>query len=436
MKSLADQAAPLSSAADLAGVQAAMKSLADQAAPLSRAANFAGVQRTLKAIAEQTEGFGALDRMAEISPILETLRSYSGNLSAARALGYRPLKEAAQKPSFVYSREMTSHASYFEQWEMEVDSFDEFLTAVNRLCRMHPGFTFLWRGQADADWPLQSSLFRAIWNAKGVQSPGHSRRTAEPFPTEDDMVRAEADILAFVREYWRFEDLGALSTFARLQHFGAPTRLLDVSRNPLIAAWFATAKEEETEERDCRIFALATGTLPGSELQKATQDTSSRVDSADAASPMPFWHTLHNDKLRAEYEWGTGRVRRFWIPPHYESRIAAQNAGFILDGVPLASPDLDRQFHKRGTETPWTYGDRLASASITTRFSRPNQPVGRRIATALPPSFTFRISARAKQEIRKSLSDHFSYNFASIYPDIQGAAMAMGGRLREIFSDS
>ncbi|MDR6989643.1 hypothetical protein J2Y66_004160 [Paenarthrobacter nitroguajacolicus] len=417
-------------------MNASLKTFADQMATINNSANYAGVNAALKAFAEQAGGLNNFVKSSNVGPVMEALRLYSGNLTATRALGYRPLKEAAARPAPVYSKEMTSHASYFEQWELELDSFDELLGAVTRLCTLHPDFTFLWRGQADADWPLQSSLFRALWKAKGVRSPSQSRRTSEPFPTENDMVKAETEILASVREDWRFEDLGAMSTFARLQHFGAPTRLLDVSRNPLIAAWFATAQTEETEERDCRLFALATGTLPSSELEKSRQKLSSRVDSADAASPVPFWHTLQDDQMRSEYEWGTGRVRRFWIPPLYESRISAQNAGFILDGVPLPSPDLDQHFHKKGTGTPWTYGDRLASASITTRFSRPSQPVGKRIGTALPPSFTFRISARAKQDIRKVLNDHFSYNYASIYPDIQGAAMAIGSRIKEMFSTS
>ncbi|MEZ2391753.1 FRG domain-containing protein [bacterium RCC_150] len=435
IKAMAQQAAGVNNLANNPGVAATVKAMAQQAAGVNNLANNPGVAATLKAISQQAAGVNNLANNPGFAQVLETLRLQSGNLSAARALGYKPLKGTDAKAATVYSREMTSHSAYFEQWELELDSFEDFLGAVTRLSELHPEFTFLWRGQRDASWPLHSSLFRALWKAKGVRSPGENHRSSEPFPTEEDMVRAEASILAFVRQDWRFEDLGAMSTFARLQHFGAPTRLLDVSRNPLIAAWFATEESAETEDNDCRIFALATGTLPGTDLEMSTQALSSRVDSTEAASPDPFWQLLENDKVRAEYEWGTGRVRRFWIPPLYESRIAAQNAGFVLDGVPLSSPDLDQHFHRTGDQIPWTYGDRIASASITARFSKPNRRVGQRIATALPPSFTFRVSARAKQEIRKVLNDRFSYNYATIYPDIQGAAIAISARLRELFKD-
>jgi FRG domain len=394
-----------------------------------------GLTAAMNAFSQHVAGLNSLTGNPGLTQVLETLRLQSGNLSAARALGYRPLRGTDAKAATVYSNDMTSYSTYFEEWELELDSFDDFLRAVTRLSELHPEFTFLWRGQRDANWPLHSSLFRAIWKAKGVRSPDESHRSSEPFPTEEEMVSAEASILAFVRQDWRFEDLGAMSTFAKLQHFGAPTRLLDVSRNPLIAAWFATEQSEETEGKDCRIFALATGTLPTNDVEKTKQTLSSRVDSTEAAQPDPFWQFLENEKVRAEHEWGTGRVRRFWIPPLYESRIAAQNAGFVLDGVPLASPDLDQHFHRTGDRVPWTYADRLASASITTRFSKPSRRVGERIATALPPSFTFRISARAKQEIRRVLNDRFSYNYATIYPDIQGAARAMSSRLRELFKD-
>jgi hypothetical protein len=371
----------------------------------------------------------------ETSRVFEVAREGYNTLSAVRSLRYPSLKNLDGEETTAYSPEMTRSTTYFEQSELEVNSFDEFQRESSKLMDNHSEFNFLWRGQRDADWALHSSLFRELWRIKGVQAPDEAHRSEEPFPTEADMVDAELKILQFVREQWRFDDAGAMTIFARLQHFGAPTRLLDVSRNPLIAAWFATEMNEQTEAKDCRIFALATSTLPEDSEERSRQVESTRIDSSDANHHLPFWHALENNEVRAEKQWGTGRLRRYWIPPLYESRISAQNAGFILDGVPLSSPDLDKFFHKPNSQEPWKLADRLASGSISARFSRPGRPVGGRLARQLPPSFTFRITAKAKLEIRRILEARYSYSQATIYPDIQGAAQAISGNLSTLLKD-
>jgi hypothetical protein len=172
--------------------------------------------------------------------------------------------------------------------------------------------------------------------------------------------------------------------------------------------------------------------MPDDDTERDRQDQGSKIGRHDAGQALPFWHALESDQIRQDNQWGTGRLRRFWVPPLYESRISAQNAAFILDGVPLDSPDLDKHFLKPGGKEPWKITDRLASGSISVRFSRPGRPVGRRLAKQLPPSFTIRITAKAKREIREVLNARYSYNRATIYPDIQGAAEAIRTDLKDL----
>lgn len=369
------------------------------------------------------------------------LSSISKNLAAGAALNYPSYKTTSVKSRTAYSPDMNGPGDYFQPWEGVIGSFAELQEAVARISQHHPGTTFLWRGQQGAEWPLHSSLFRQAWKAKGVRDPSQTHRESEPFPTDQDMNEAEGRILSYIRDHWGFEDASALSTFARLQHFGAPTRFLDVSRNPLIAAWFATEKHSNTdiEDYDCRLFALAATRVAANPEQHKEDMRVSRIDVATAAAVEPFWHRPwegSDDQDSGFGEWGTGRIRRFWIPPHYESRIAAQNAAFILDGVPVKSPDLSRYYPKgNGRDGLWSLADRLAASSISVRFSRPNRAVGSRIAATLPPSFTFRIKADAKYEIRQTLEERYSYSKSTIYPDIQGAAQAIRDDLFELLED-
>lgn len=359
------------------------------------------------------------------------LASISKNFAAGAALNYPDYRLSPRKRGTAYSAEMNSPSDYFRPWEGVINNFADLQAAVTMILDHHPATTFLWRGQQDAAWPLHSSLFRAVWKAKGVHDPHQPHRISEPFPTDQDLRKAESRILSAIREQWRFEDTSALSTFARLQHFGAPTRLLDVSRNPLIAAWFATEKhaDVEVEEADARIFALATTRVATTPEQKNRDFEASRVDLETAAAFKPFWDVDVSDDGIDDTgfgEWGTGRIRRFWIPPHYETRIAAQNAAFVLDGVPVDSPDLNRYYRKgSGQKGSWLLADRLAASSISVRFSQPRRGAGSDIAKTMPPSYTFRVTAEAKRQIRMELEDRYSYNKSTIYPDIQGAAQAI-----------
>lgn len=395
-----------------------------------------GIQAQFKRLAENLTNTIAVD-----PEVLRQLSGVSTNFLAGMALNYSKFDTSPAKGPAAYSDEMQSADDYFRPWERTINTFADFQQATADIVRRNPESTFLWRGQQNAAWPLHSSLFRRLWKLKKVHNPDTYHRENEPFPTEQEMVQAEITILNYIRDRWPFEDSSALSTFARLQHFGAPTRLLDVSRNPLIAAWFATEahSQPDVEKADARVFALGMTRVAPTPQEHEKDLAVSRLDLKNALSLQPFWHTdwkEQEDSNSGISEWGTGRLRRFWIPPHYESRIAAQSAAFVLDGVPVESPQLNRFYLKgAGQDGVWSLADRLAASSISIRFSRMSHPPGPVVARSFPPSYTFRITAEAKNDIRRVLEQHYSYSASTIYPDIQGAAQALSGDLDQLLSD-
>lgn len=79
-------------------------------------------------------------------------------------------------------------------------------------------------------------------------------------------------------------------------------------------------------------------------------------------------------------------------------------------------------YFKIGTDSHyWKKADLLASASIYLRTAKPNVST-RHNNKFLAPTYTFLITAPAKKEIRDVLESRFSYNHATIYPDITGLA--------------
>jgi hypothetical protein len=127
---------------------------------------------------------------------------------------------------------------------------------------------WIFRGQADAAWDLAPSVMRADLGAyqagqvakiKRKKLPMPERLNAElqlvvdfaaladregfPLPGDTPEFRHHSITASTASNFpsWKFRGL-----FALAQHYGVPTRLLDWTRRPLVAAYFAAA---ETAER-------------------------------------------------------------------------------------------------------------------------------------------------------------------------------------------
>jgi len=316
------------------------------------------------------------------------------------------------RPKSTYSADFTSTEVYFESAERHVTSFTDLNAAITDLIKHTTGLRLVWRGQADAAWGIHSGLYRRLMEINGVKNPLKKPRGEQPYPTEDQMVAAEQKILKQARTNWRFDGMSALETFARIQHEGGLTRLLDVTNNPYIAAWFAVESDDH-EEKDGRIVAFSTS--PVSSSDEPIDDSSVTLDEF-WGNHEPLWHLWIDDKTRQTMDWGTGANRRIWVPPVYHDRIAAQNAAFLLDGVPITTYKVRR--HLRNAHgKPWNRSDILAASSVISKFLKPDK-IPRANAANLAPTFTFRIASGAKREIRNMLTSSFGYTRASIYPDM------------------
>ena len=104
--------------------------------------------------------------------------------------------------------------------------------------------TWIFRGHARACWHLATELERAV----SKESDWHR---AEVWVLQAFMKRAHCHVP-------NIQDLPQreveLSWLALARHYGAPTRLLDCTRSPFIAAFFATA--EASREEPCAIWAM------------------------------------------------------------------------------------------------------------------------------------------------------------------------------------
>lgn len=193
--------------------------------------------------------------------------------------------------------------------ETVIRSVAEFHAQLKRLEYDEAGF--LYRGQAQAGWPVSCSAARRL-----TQDPAN--------PIEDQLINsllvgylefliAKARMRGFLPPGFS-ETSPDLELLAQLQHQGAATGLIDFTRQQSVALWFA-CNEHRTD--DGAVYVLA---------RSATEEIS---NSRDLEKKIQSFY--EEDKL-----WS-------WEPFPRGNRIVTQSSVFVL-GVPTVSSDKMERF--------------------------------------------------------------------------------------------
>lgn len=217
-------------------------------------------------------------------------------------------------------------------------------------------------------------------------------------------------MLEVAQSQFRLGAQNSVTFFAQLQHLGAPTRLIDVTRNAYVAAWFAT--QINSGQTDGRIFSF--GFKPSTSLSNFDQELTSLGPPYWFANTMPAW----------------GNGPKLLFPPvQTHPRVFAQNAGFIFDGLPTYKSGQASSYRKRNAEGKFTGYWKLAeikqAVCIDVNFVSLLFKKARSDA-AKTPTYTIRIPFKHKEEIRKQLALEMGITAAYLFPGIEGMAQEYG----------
>ncbi|NYD68279.1 FRG domain-containing protein [Agromyces atrinae] len=291
---------------------------------------------------------------------------------------------------------------FFSEHVVEICDVRSLLKALSAVQTKHHLHRPVWRGQQDAAWAVHSSLHRQLEQSAKVD--------------EDRLIAAEIATLDSGRE-WGKRVRRPVEFFAKLQHHGAPTRLLDATVDPEIATWFAVEAHPTLDEVDGLV--LGWGRAP--RRQSGISESDASVPDGDG---VPFWHAWTDNEQRRRVDWGTGTKTWAWFPPALSDRMRAQRAGFLLEAGPILTKDVESIF-SNALSQDWRASEIVRATSIVGLPSR-HDVLTKPNDANLVPLFAFRILARAKRDIREYLKLK-GLTYSSVYPDIGGLVQHLRG---------
>lgn len=182
----------------------------------------------------------------------------------------------------------------------------------------------IFRGQSDFSWGVCSSLFRSL---KQDVAPTNWQGV------EEEILRwffKDAEHLANTHQRGFFRDR------ALAQHHGVPTSLLDWSRSPLVALYFAVANSAHDHLDGALFFAAAVTTLDFSQVPDSNFDFNrdfalldppalhERIVAQSSVFSFHGWPTqIGMDFLTVDYGPNSG-IRKLRIPAERKSRLRSE----------------------------------------------------------------------------------------------------------------
>jgi type I restriction enzyme M protein len=125
--------------------------------------------------------------------------------------------------------------------ERTVNSVTDIIEAVAEVLPSASGRLHAFRGQSDIDWDVVPSIARHPFPKDAISQAHHNRESIEDWLLVKFRNSSVAMLPAWVSQGNPKEQSWKLLILA--QHHGLPTRLLDWTRYPLIATYFAVAGE-------------------------------------------------------------------------------------------------------------------------------------------------------------------------------------------------
>ena len=212
-----------------------------------------------------------------------------------------------------------------------------------------------YRGEASKEWRSLPSVFREnLYNSR------------ESFYFHEIQTRAPKE----------FENLSHLDKLVTMQHYGAPTRLLDLTSNPLSALYFACERQKDVSD-DGKVMLFPV--MPGStsygdsdkalilsclaplssyekfsiweEINKSSRDTYNDDYESMCLNKLFLEICSEKSAFQRRIKFGDLLTPLFVQPNMINSRITNQQGAFLLSGLTQNDDEVERKIKDRMSKT-------------------------------------------------------------------------------------
>ena len=160
------------------------------------------------------------------------------------------------------------------------------------------------RGQANKRWQIKPSLFR-----KGVENEYKMLTEARRILRQD------------------LDGYNSLEQLAFLQHYGLPTRLLDVTQNPLVALYFACLPAPDNKDADGAVYIACMNKTPNAQAEDVSEVLFKNENIEKLLISLP------NDSEDFKKWKDLLTKNHFILPPINNERLERQSGAFVLTQI-------------------------------------------------------------------------------------------------------